>query len=119
MNGECHGEQEPGLYDVFDHDPGIGLDFSEDTLVWVVGPIWAVHRKNPPATGLELEQLEGVGEAVGSPPTSEAVRLREGRKYFCGSKDITRSVRRAAFELVIRDVDFIEAGRAEIAFMAC
>jgi len=67
----------PWLDDVLDHDPGIGLNFSEDILVGVARAIRAVHHKDPLAAGLELEPLERVREAVRSPPLSEAIRLFE------------------------------------------
>jgi hypothetical protein len=66
---------------VLDHDPGIGLNLPEDTFVWVVGAIRAVHHKDPAAAGLELELLERVREILRPPPARELIRLLERCKY--------------------------------------
>ena len=94
-----------GSDDVLDHDPGIGLNLPEDTLVGVVGTVRAVHHKDPPPAGLELELLERVREAARSPPLREAIRLLECREYLSGRTGETRSVLRTAFRFSLGTSD--------------
>lgn len=93
--GEGHGESEPGLDNVFDHDARVRFEFLKETFVGVVDPVRAVHGEDPFASGFEFELREGIRKSVGSPPLREENGVFEGGEDFlwedgeeaCGAHD--------------------------------
>ncbi len=65
-------------------DQSIGFEAQHAILIGVGRPIGPVQGQLPSATRMTLEGMNRAGEAVGTPPTRESVRISNGREDFCG-----------------------------------
>jgi len=79
--GQRHGQPIPRRANMLHDNLGMGLDRSEDILVWVIRTVRSMHHKDPMAAGSELELRERISEALRPPPLSEAIRLLESGEY--------------------------------------
>ena len=85
---EDHAQGKPGLaVDILEGDLGVKFgagdvvvtepirfhDFGEDAMVFIVGAVRAVHDESPGSTGFYIHLVNGVGEAVGTPPLRQVL----------------------------------------------
>src|SRR6185503_11444577 len=73
-------EHEARRRHVMNHKLGRSVYLEKDTLVRMVRTVWPMHHKLPPASGPELEHLEGAGEPVWTPPTCQELWPSESLK---------------------------------------